>query len=159
MACVGDVSCNWRTLAYIFGTLLSREQAPAGTDTAIRLVVHELRTPVAVIKAYAQLVEAQGGQKRPSASGAHEITAHILEQADLMEVGCGDFPLRSGPCARRLRAEPLRRVFLDEIRCRAPAHEFFRCRALSPSNEFFRCRALRRAPQGSAPWTPRSSSL
>jgi signal transduction histidine kinase len=52
----------------------------------VGLVVHDLRTPVAIIKAYAQLLEAQlwRTQKRSTAGSAHEIAAHILEQADLM---------------------------------------------------------------------------
>jgi signal transduction histidine kinase len=84
MARVGDDPCNWRRLAYVFGTLLSDGPALADRDSVLSLVVHELRTPVAVIKAYAQLLEAQAAQKRATPSGAREITAHILEQADLM---------------------------------------------------------------------------
>jgi signal transduction histidine kinase len=50
----------------------------------LALVVHELRTPLAVIKAYAQLLDAQLTRKRGTPAGSHEITAHILEQTDLM---------------------------------------------------------------------------
>jgi signal transduction histidine kinase len=50
----------------------------------LALVVHELRTPVAIIKAYAQLLDAQLARKQAMSTGSHEITAHILEQADLM---------------------------------------------------------------------------
>jgi signal transduction histidine kinase len=50
----------------------------------LALVVHELRTPVAIIKAYAQLLEAQLAGKHATPNGSHEITTHILEQADLM---------------------------------------------------------------------------
>ena len=51
------------------------------------LVAHELKTPVAVIKAYAELLEAQmaeqdlGGVARQT---MREVVAHICEQADLM---------------------------------------------------------------------------
>jgi signal transduction histidine kinase len=37
-----------------------------------------------VIKAYAQLLDAQLTRKRDTPAGSHEITAHILEQTDLM---------------------------------------------------------------------------
>jgi signal transduction histidine kinase len=57
---------------------------PARSDALVGLVVHELRTPVAIIKAYAELLEAQASQKYPQAAGSREIMAHILEQADLM---------------------------------------------------------------------------
>jgi signal transduction histidine kinase len=51
------------------------------------LVAHELKTPVAVIKAYAELLEAQMAE--PELAGVaretmREVVAHILEQADLM---------------------------------------------------------------------------
>src|SRR5207245_2191876 len=81
---VGDDPLNGRTLAYVFGMLLSDSPATADKDSVLGLVVHELRTPVAVIKAYAQVLEAQAAQKGATVSGTREITAHILEQADLM---------------------------------------------------------------------------
>jgi signal transduction histidine kinase len=90
MQCVEDESCDWRRLAYVFGTLLTHGgteplcDAGQGDDRLVGLVVHELRTPVAIIKAYAQLLEAQVSQKRTTPAGSHEITTHILEQADLM---------------------------------------------------------------------------
>jgi signal transduction histidine kinase len=83
-------SSRWRTLAYLLGTLLAERSGddPGGAqradDRVIGLVVHELRTPVAIIKAYAQVLEAQFAQKRATPASSHEITAHILEQADLM---------------------------------------------------------------------------
>jgi signal transduction histidine kinase len=65
MARVGDDPCNWRRLAYVFGTLLSDGPALADRDSVLSLVVHELRTPVAVIKAYAQLLEARPLRSAP----------------------------------------------------------------------------------------------
>jgi signal transduction histidine kinase len=86
---VEDESAEWRTLAYAFGALLAHS-APAddepatSNDRLIGLVVHELRTPVAIIKAYAELLEAQAATKHSSVAGLREVMAHILEQADLM---------------------------------------------------------------------------
>jgi two-component system phosphate regulon sensor histidine kinase PhoR len=59
---------------------------PAGTsnDRVVGLVVHELRTPVAIIKAYAELLEAQVFMKHSTLAGSREVMGHILEQADLM---------------------------------------------------------------------------
>jgi signal transduction histidine kinase len=83
-------------LAYAFGTLLTQGLDPgkAGAgeddrrvepnDRLVGLVVHELRTPVAIIKAYAELLEAQAAAKHASFSGSREVMSHILEQADLM---------------------------------------------------------------------------
>jgi signal transduction histidine kinase len=51
------------------------------------LVAHELKTPVAVIKAYAELLEAQMAEQQLSeASRAtmREVVAHMLDQAELM---------------------------------------------------------------------------
>jgi signal transduction histidine kinase len=51
------------------------------------LVAHELKTPVAVIKAYAELLEAQMAQPQlftAQRSAMREVVAHILDQADLM---------------------------------------------------------------------------
>jgi signal transduction histidine kinase len=90
MPCVEDPSHDWRSLAYFFGTLLLRSTAerqpevPRSDDRLVGLVVHELRSPVAIIKAYAQLLEAQVSQQRSTPAGSHEIAAHIREQADLM---------------------------------------------------------------------------
>jgi signal transduction histidine kinase len=83
---VEDQASDWQTLAYAFGTLLTHGQAePAASgDRLVGLVVHELRTPVAIIKAYAELLEAQAAAKQPNLNGAREVMAHILEQADLM---------------------------------------------------------------------------
>jgi signal transduction histidine kinase len=44
-------------------------------------MVHELRTPVAIIKAYAELLEAQAGKHRDMPAGSREVMSHILEQA------------------------------------------------------------------------------
>lgn len=55
-----------------------------GDEKLVSLVVHELRTPVAIMRAYAQLLEAQASERRGCAANAHEIAGHILEQADLM---------------------------------------------------------------------------
>ena len=76
MQCVSDDPRDWRALAYAFGTLLVGEDQPARNDQLVSLVVHELRTPVAIIKAYAQLLDAQLAQARrharrsPSSSSA-----------------------------------------------------------------------------------------
>src|SRR6202043_1550010 len=50
----------------------------------VGLMVHELRTPVAIIKAYAELLEAQAARHSDTPAGAREVVSHILEQADLM---------------------------------------------------------------------------
>jgi len=73
-------------LAFAFGTLLNQlVTSPAETDDRlVGVVVHELRTPVAIIKAYAELLEAQTAVKRTTASGSREVMGHILEQTDLM---------------------------------------------------------------------------
>jgi signal transduction histidine kinase len=84
-------SCDWRTLAYAFGTLLTQgapESRPTehSSDRLVGLVVHELRTPVAIIKAYAELLEALTSAKQPTfnGQGSRELMVHIREQADLM---------------------------------------------------------------------------
>lgn len=84
-----------------------------GDETFVSLVVHELRTPVAVMRAYAQLLEAQFGEPAGCATSAHEIAGHILEQADLM-AGWVDAMLD----VRRLqlRELPLERSPVDLIR-------------------------------------------
>ena len=51
------------------------------------LVAHELKTPVAVIKAYAELLEAQMAEQAPAGVARQtmrEVVAHIREQADVM---------------------------------------------------------------------------
>jgi two-component system CheB/CheR fusion protein len=51
------------------------------------LVAHELKTPVAVIKAYAELLEAQMAEHELSGQALQtmrEVVAHICDQADLM---------------------------------------------------------------------------
>ena len=53
-------------------------------DRLTGLVVHELRAPVAIMRAYAQLLEAQIAERPAAAAISHEIATHILEQADLM---------------------------------------------------------------------------
>jgi signal transduction histidine kinase len=77
-------SCAWRSRAFALGSLLAQTQAQQrGADRLVGLVVHELKTPVAVIKAYAELLEAQSEQ-HATAIRPRELMAHILEQADLM---------------------------------------------------------------------------
>jgi signal transduction histidine kinase len=100
-------SCNWRTLALALGSLLAQthalrvtdmegqasepaqrnaayeEDVLAGRDSMLGLVVHELKTPLAIIKAYAELLEAQLADQS-EARATTEILHHILEQADLM---------------------------------------------------------------------------
>jgi hypothetical protein len=51
------------------------------------LVTPELKTPVAVIKAYAELLEAQMGEQHlsePNRAAIREVVGHILDQAELM---------------------------------------------------------------------------
>ena len=51
------------------------------------IVAHELKTPVAVIKAYAELLEAQMAEQEVSADrrdSMREVVAHIVDQAELM---------------------------------------------------------------------------
>jgi signal transduction histidine kinase len=83
---VEDDTCDWRALAFAFGTLLNQHitSRPETDDRLVGVVVHELRTPVAIIKAYAELLEAQATLKRTTPSGSREVMGHILEQADLM---------------------------------------------------------------------------
>jgi two-component system phosphate regulon sensor histidine kinase PhoR len=83
---VEDEACDWRALAFAFGTLLNQQitSQPDTDDRLVGVVVHELRTPVAIIKAYAELLEAQAAVKHTTANGSREVMGHILEQADLM---------------------------------------------------------------------------
>jgi two-component system phosphate regulon sensor histidine kinase PhoR len=83
---VDSDTCDWRALAFAFGTLLNQQitAAPEPDDRLVGVVVHELRTPVAIIKAYAELLEAQTAVKRTTAVASRELMGHILEQADLM---------------------------------------------------------------------------
>ena len=100
-------SCNWRTLALALGSLLAQTHALrvtdiegqaselaqqnaayevdvlAGRDSMLGLVVHELKMPLAIIKAYAELLEAQLADQS-EARATTKILHHILEQADLM---------------------------------------------------------------------------
>ena len=51
------------------------------------IVAHELKTPVAVIKAYAELLEAQMAEQEVSATtrdSMREVVTHIIDQAELM---------------------------------------------------------------------------
>jgi signal transduction histidine kinase len=84
-----------------------------GDEKLVSLVVHELRTPVAVMRAYAQLLEAHLSERAGCAPTAHEIAGHILEQADLM-AGWVDAMLE----VRRLqlRELPLERSPVDLVR-------------------------------------------
>jgi signal transduction histidine kinase len=92
--CVGDrdKSCVWGALAFALGTLLTRSHGEADSratevgddDQLLGIVVHELRTPVAIIKAYAELLQAQALQQQPRLAGSRELMSHIREQADLM---------------------------------------------------------------------------
>lgn len=102
-----DDAARWRDLALTLGLLLAEsyseraaeaerhaaEQAAeraAHRDSLLQdrehfldLVAHELRTPVAVIKAYAELLEEQlSGQ--PVSNATRQVVATMLEQADLM---------------------------------------------------------------------------
>ena len=98
---------RWRTLAVALAALLAQGRAERSAEAErhaarqaaqraaherdlvqdrenfLALVAHELKTPVAVIKAYAELLEAQMASE--STSGAmREVVGHILEQADVM---------------------------------------------------------------------------
>jgi signal transduction histidine kinase len=82
---VEEESGQWRELAYAFGALLAHTDEPdTPNDRLIGLVVHELRTPVAIIKAYAELLEAQTATKHSTLAALRDVMGHILEQADLM---------------------------------------------------------------------------
>jgi signal transduction histidine kinase len=81
-------SGEWRDLAFVFGSLYAHAQ-PADDDPdvderRVGLMVHELRTPVAIIKAYAELLEAQAANHCHTPAETREVVNHILEQTDLM---------------------------------------------------------------------------
>ena len=64
-----------------------RRQIVQDREDFLGLVAHELKTPVAVIKAYAELLEAQMAEQEFSTAtrtAMREIVAHILDQAELM---------------------------------------------------------------------------
>jgi signal transduction histidine kinase len=61
-----------------------RIEDESGEWRDLGMMVHELNTPVAIIKAYAELLEAQADKQRHTPGGAREVVSHILEQADLM---------------------------------------------------------------------------
>jgi two-component system, sensor histidine kinase len=84
-----DEECSWRTLAFDLAGLLARlpSEAVEGRrqldDGLVGVIVHELKTPVAIIRAYAELLEAHqlNQHSRPA---AREIMTHIVQQAELM---------------------------------------------------------------------------
>ncbi len=87
---IEDESGEWRHLAFALGTLFAQAHAepldddPGAGEGLVGLMVHELRTPVAIIKAYAELLEAQASKHCHTTAGARSVISHILEQADLM---------------------------------------------------------------------------
>jgi signal transduction histidine kinase len=87
---IEDESGEWRHLAFALGTLFAQAHAepldddPGAGEGLVGLMVHELRTPVAIIKAYAELLEAQASKHCHTTAGARRVISHILEQADLM---------------------------------------------------------------------------
>ena len=87
---IEDESGEWRDLAFAFGTLFAQahtepiDDDPERRERLVGLMVHELRTPVAIIKAYAELLEAQAARDCHTPAGAREVVSHILDQADLM---------------------------------------------------------------------------
>ncbi len=91
-----EAAARWRALATLLLLLLAEghqahqaEQETARRDRALErdsfldLAAHELRTPVAVIKAYAELLEAQLAEA-PIPPAVRQVVRHILEQADHM---------------------------------------------------------------------------
>ncbi len=65
----------------------SQRQILQDREDFLGLVAHELKTPVAVIKAYAELLESQMAEPELSSatrSVMREVIAHILDQADVM---------------------------------------------------------------------------
>jgi signal transduction histidine kinase len=71
---IEDESGEWRDLAFAFGSLFAHAHSEPvddhtrGGERLVGLMVHELRTPVAIIKAYAELLEAQAGRGRMNGS-------------------------------------------------------------------------------------------
>ncbi len=53
-------------------------------ESFLGLVAHELKTPAAVIKAYAELLDAQLANTSTPYASLHEVVGHIREQADAM---------------------------------------------------------------------------
>src|SRR3979490_3380546 len=87
---IEDESGEWRHLALALGSLLDQAHAepldddPGAGEGLVGLMVHELRTPVAIIKAYAELLEAQASKHCQTTAGARQLIAPLPEQADLM---------------------------------------------------------------------------
>jgi signal transduction histidine kinase len=87
---IEDASGEWRDLAFALGALLAHahavplENEPEGGERLMGLMVHELRTPVVIVKAYAKLLEAQAANHCQTAAGARELVSPILERTDLM---------------------------------------------------------------------------
>ena len=102
-----DAAARWRRLATLLLLLLgesrtaqraaearhSAEQAAQRAsfardleqdrETFLDLVAHELKTPLAVIKAYAEILEAQA-EALPASDTARQVVGHLLEQAEVM---------------------------------------------------------------------------
>jgi signal transduction histidine kinase len=55
----------------------------SGRDDIVGLVAHELKTPLAIVRAYAELLEAQSADQ-PRAVATRELVDHIMAQVDLM---------------------------------------------------------------------------
>ncbi len=102
-----DEAARWKSLALTLLNLLARSRDAQAADARrheveleaqrvgfahhlsedreifMDLVAHELRTPLAVVKAYAELLEAQIAEM-PSTGHAREVAGQIVEQADAM---------------------------------------------------------------------------
>ena len=126
---IEDESGEWRDLAFAFGTLFAHAQPVDDRERLVGLMVHELRTPVAIIKAYAELLEAQAARHSDTPAGAREVVSHILEQADLMSdwvdaMVDGDLRLE----LTRVDLAQLARLVAEELQHTTPRH---RIRVLS----------------------------